>query len=179
MTDESSPSGEGRGSPRDPLPSQALGLAAAVALFCLVAVTCVDVVGRYFLHRPLAGAFELTQLLVCALVFLALPLTTARREHIEVDLIESMLPGGLRTLLLAATQVVSALVLAVLAWRLGVHALGAASKASVTNALSLPLAPFGYLAALSCAASAIIMLVQVGTTWTTRNPPASGEARID
>ena len=40
----------------------------------MVLLTCVDVVGRYFLNRPLTGAFELTEHAMGALVFSSLPL---------------------------------------------------------------------------------------------------------
>lgn len=62
-----------------------LGVGAALLLFSLILVTCVDVIGRYFFSAPLRGAFEITELLLAALVFTALPLTTERREHIEKE----------------------------------------------------------------------------------------------
>ena len=45
-----------------------LGVGAALLLFSLILVTCVDVVGRYFFSAPLSGAFEITEILLAALV---------------------------------------------------------------------------------------------------------------
>ena len=45
----------------DRLITPVLGGIAAVILFALMLLTCVDVVGRYFLNMPIYGGFELTE----------------------------------------------------------------------------------------------------------------------
>jgi TRAP-type C4-dicarboxylate transport system permease small subunit len=152
--------GTDRGLDIGPLLDRTLGLAAGLTLICLILITCVDVVGRYFFDRPLSGAFELTELLLAALVFLALPLTTERKEHIEVDLISVLVPARINALLSAFAGLFSAALLATLAWRLASHALNAAEDGAVTNALAIPYAPFGYLASFSCLISAFIAFLR-------------------
>ncbi len=137
-----------------------LGILAAILLLCLVAVTCIDVVGRYFLDAPLSGAFEITELMLAALVFLALPLTTERREHVEVDLLQMMLGDNANQLLNLFAGLFSMALLMTFSWRLFSHALAAAHDGAVTNALGIPLAPFGFLAALSCLLSAGIAFLR-------------------
>ena len=56
-------------------------------MLTLVAVTVIDVIGRYFFDAPLPGAFELTQILLADLVLAALPMTTFKDSHVEVDLL--------------------------------------------------------------------------------------------
>jgi TRAP-type C4-dicarboxylate transport system permease small subunit len=143
-----------------PLLQNTLGLGAALLLFSLVLITCVDVVGRYFFSSPLKGAFELTEVLLAALVFTALPLTTERKEHVEVDLLDVFLGERASRYLSAFAGLFSAALLATLAWRLASHAVSAAEDGSVTNALSIPLAPFGFLAAFSCLVSAFIAFLR-------------------
>ncbi|MES0826865.1 TRAP transporter small permease [Ruegeria sp. SCP11] len=137
-----------------------LGAGAALILFCLILITCVDVIGRYFLNAPLSGAFELTEILLAALVFLALPLTTERREHIEVDLLNMILGKHTQRLLSAFAGLFSAALLATFSWRLFTHAAKAAHDGAVSNALEVPLAPFGYLAGISCMVSAFIAFLR-------------------
>ncbi|RVT81672.1 TRAP transporter small permease [Rhodobacteraceae bacterium CCMM004] len=137
-----------------------LGVGAALLLFSLILVTCVDVVGRYFFSAPLSGAFEITEILLAALVFAALPLTTERKEHIEVDLLNVVLGDKVRQVLSAFAGLFSAALLATLAWRLASHAVHAAADGATTNALGIPLAPFGYLAAFSCLVSAFIAFMR-------------------
>ena len=57
------------------------GAVAALALVGMVLLTCVDVIGRYVLNRPLTGAFELSEMTMGALVFASLPLVTLRRQR--------------------------------------------------------------------------------------------------
>lgn len=133
-----------------------LGLAAGLILVSLVMITVVDVIGRYVFSAPLKGAFELTELLVAALVFAALPLTTERREHVEVDLLQPLSRGPLGRATDLMVGVFSALLLLTFAWRLWVYALQLQADGTATNALGLPLAPFGFFAAFSCLISAAI-----------------------
>lgn len=137
-----------------------LGVAAAAILLALAAVTCIDVVGRYIFDAPLKGAFEITELMVAALVFLALPLTTERVEHVEVDLLNAFLGLPVRRVLSAFAGLFSAALLSTFAWRLFSHAWKAAEDGSVTNALAIPLAPFGYLAGAACMVSAFIAFLR-------------------
>lgn len=137
-----------------------LGVGAALLLFSLILITCVDVVGRYFFSAPLKGAFEVTEILLAALVFTALPLTTERKEHIEVDLLNVVLKGPVARYLTAFAGLFSAALLATFAWRLALHAGSAAEDGAVTNALGIPLAPLGYLAAFSCLVCSVIALLR-------------------
>ena len=139
---------------------RSLGVVAAILLLCLVAVTCIDVVGRYFLDAPLSGAFEITELMLAALVFSALPLTTERREHVEVDLLQMAFGENTNRILNLFAGLFSMALLITFSWRLFSHALGAAEDGATTNALGIPLAPFGYLAALSCLLSAGIAFLR-------------------
>jgi len=137
-----------------------LGIAASLILLCLIAITCVDVVGRYFFDAPLKGAFEVTEVMVAALVFAALPLTTERREHVEVDLLTFAFSPAINRVLSAFAGIFSSALLATFAWRLFVHAGLAAHDGATTNALLIPLAPFGYLAGVSAMASAFIAFLR-------------------
>lgn len=143
-----------------PLLNRTLGVAASLILLSLILITCVDVIGRYVFDRPLSGAFELTELLLAALVFLTLPLTTERKEHIEVDLVAAVAPQRFNQVLTAMAGLFSAAVLATLAWRLASHAFSSYEDGAVTNALSIPYAPFGYLASFSCLVSAFIAFLR-------------------
>lgn len=68
-----------------------LELAAAVLLFLLMLLTCVDVVGRYFFNNPLVGATELTEIALSLIIFAAIPVITWRHGHIVVDILDRFL----------------------------------------------------------------------------------------
>lgn len=154
------PSGQDRPIDLRALLERTLGAGAALILFSLILITCVDVVGRYFFSAPLSGAFELTEILLAALVFAALPLTTERVEHVEVDLLGAVFGDRGNRLMVAFAGLFSAALLATFSWRLASHAYKAALDGSMTNALGIPLAPFGYLASFSCLVSAFIAFMR-------------------
>ena len=161
-----------------PLLEWSVGLGAALILFSLVLITCVDVVGRYIFDAPLTGAFEMTEILLAALVFLALPLTTERREHVEVDLL-NVLGAGINRILSAFAGLFSAALLATFTWRLASHAWKAAEDGSVTNALEIPLAPFGFLAAFSCLVCVFIVFLRgIQPPEEEKTTPESEEGRL-
>jgi TRAP-type C4-dicarboxylate transport system permease small subunit len=155
---DNAPSGEGGSFKR--LLERTLGVVSAIILLILVMITCVDVVGRYFLNMPLNGAFEMTEVLLVALVFSALPLATERREHVEVDLLATIFSQNINRLLIAFGGLFTAAVLLTFSWRLTIHAMKAAEDGAVTNALEIPLASIGYFAAVACFISAIIAVLR-------------------
>lgn len=136
-----------------------LGICCALLLAGMTGLTVVDVVGRYWLNAPVRGAFEMTQLMLGALVFAALPLTTSRREHVEVDMIYGMVPPVMQSLMTAISAFISTVVLFVLSWRLAAHAVRLMEDGSVTNALDIPLAPLSWIAAASALLSGVYTLV--------------------
>ncbi|MFS4436958.1 TRAP transporter small permease [Paracoccaceae bacterium GXU_MW_L88] len=141
-----------------------LGGLCILLMLGLTLVTCIDVVGRYVLNAPLTGAYELTQVLLGALVFAALPLTTAAGSHVEVDLALHLLPEWVQRLLGRLAGIGAACVLAYFGYRLVLQGNTLGHDGARTSALSLPLAPLAYGAALSCFVSALIMLLRRPTT---------------
>ena len=152
---------------------RSLGVLAGLLLLALVAVTGIDVVGRYLLGAPLQGAFELTEVLLAGLVFAALPLTTRAGEHVEVDLFAGLMPGGIARLLGRLGAGLAALALAVIAWQLALHAMRLAADGSVTSSLRLPLSLVAGFAAFASGLSAIIAGLQVATG-AASDEPATG-----
>lgn len=134
--------------------SRWLGYIAILLLIALTLLTSVDVVARYWFNSPIKGAFEVTQLLLAALIFVAFPLTTAMREHIEVDLIANFMGGMIDRVFTFLAGLISSAVLVAIAWRLLHHASKLAADGAVTDSLQLPLQPIGYIGAASCLLSA-------------------------
>lgn len=138
-----------------------LGGCCTALLAGLVGLTVVDVIGRYWFNAPISGAFELTQLMLGALVFAALPLTTIAGEHVEVDMAYGVAPAPIKLLMRVLGAVVSFLMLSTIAWRLAAHAARLAEDGATTNALLIPLAPLGWFAAVLAALSGLLALARL------------------
>src|SRR5215467_6819562 len=111
MTSSSQPSEAGAWLDR------ALGFSAAVLLFCLMALTTADVIGRYIFNWPIRGAFEITELLLLTLIFAGLPLASRADEHVTLDFIDMLLSSRSQLLLRRSVDLFCGLLFLGLAYR--------------------------------------------------------------
>jgi len=56
-----------------------IGVIAGSVLFAMMMLTAVAVVGRYVFNHPVTGAFEVTEMMLAALIYCGLPLVSQRR----------------------------------------------------------------------------------------------------
>ena len=140
---------------------RALGAAAAVLLLGLMMITTADVIGRYIFNRPLRGAFEVTELLLLALIFAGLPLVSRADEHVTLDFIDNLLGRRGRLLLRRFVDLVCGLIILGLAWRVWVKAGKIAGYGDTTDVLRIPVGPFVYFMALMVLITAVVHLVKV------------------
>lgn len=140
---------------------RALGAAAAILLFGLMALTTVDVIGRYFFNRPLRGAFEVTELLLLTLIFAGLPLASRAGEHVTLDFVDQLLGPKGGSLLGRAVDLLCGVIVLGLAWRVWVKAGKIAGYGDTTDVLRLPVAPFVYFMTLMVALTGIVHLARV------------------
>ena len=82
----------------------------------MMGYVALEVVLRYGFNSPQPGHLELSELLIVAVVFLAVSYTQRTHGHVGMDLILDGLTPTLRRLAVMASLVVSALVCAVIGW---------------------------------------------------------------
>lgn len=95
-----------------------LRLLAMGALVIMMSITIVDVTMRLVLNQLVLGSVEIVQLTLVAVVFLAIPETFLRDEHIAVDLIDQALSSRALAGLRFCADVVTTVFLCILAWRM-------------------------------------------------------------
>jgi TRAP-type C4-dicarboxylate transport system permease small subunit len=137
----------------------ALGYLAAAVLFALMLLTCADVAGRYFFNAPIWGGFEVTEMLLAALIFAGLPLVTLRNEHVTVDLFDAVLPAWLLRIQHVLACAIGFACTAFLAWRLWQRAATLYAAGETTAQLKIPLAWLCYGMAALMAMTAVALLV--------------------
>ena len=117
-----------------------------------MALTTVDVIGRYIFNWPLRGAFEITELLLLTLIFAGLPLVSRADEHVTLDFIDMAARAQRgRRLLRRLVDLVCGLIILGLAWRVWVKAGKIAGYGDTTEVLRIPVGPFVYFMALMVA----------------------------
>jgi TRAP-type transport system small permease protein len=130
----------------------------AVSLFAMMAVTFVDIAGRFLLNRPLAGSADLMQVLLLVAAGCMLPAVTLRREHLSITLFDDARPTTVERCRRAAITLVVALAfvaMALLMWR---HGDETARNQDLIGYLRIPVAPFVYAMSGLCLVSAWLAL---------------------
>lgn len=135
-----------------------LGVLVAALLFSMMALTFVDVVGRYLFNSPLAGAYELTQILLALCVFAALPLATLSRAHVTISLTDALFRGAAQIIQQLLIGLFSFVALAGVTWRLWVQAGVLSEHGDRTLFLRIPLGAVAYFMTAMAALTALIAL---------------------
>jgi TRAP-type transport system small permease protein len=131
------------------------GLLAAVALFAIMGLTFVDVIGRKFLGGSVPGSLELTELLMVVVIFTSLPLVALAGEHVVFDSADRWLPPRLLRLQRALMEIFCAAALAGLAWLMWLKAGQLSEYGDTTAQLKLPLGVFVYVMSVLLAVAAL------------------------
>ena len=138
-----------------------LGYVAAAVMFAMMMVTCVDVIGRYFLNKPLWGGFEITEMLLATLIFAGLPLVTLKGDHVTVDLFDPVTPDRLFRIQHVVACAIGLVCTGYLAWRLWLRAEHMDRVGETTAVLKIKLAYLTYSMSLLMAFTAVALLLLV------------------
>jgi len=129
------------------------------ALVVMMFVTIVDVGMRMLLNELVLGSVEIVQLMLVAVVFLALPETFRRDSQITVDVVDQLLSARAATRLRRIAAGITAVVMLITAWRTVPPAIDTIVFGDLTSDLQLSL--FWYwvpvVAGVACAAVAALV----------------------
>lgn len=87
------------------------GLIAGIGIMCLILLTTLDVLWRNLMGRSIPGAFEYTEVILVAAVFLSLAWTQRVNAHVSVEIVTNAMPSTIRHLVQAAGLAVAAILL--------------------------------------------------------------------
>lgn len=141
--------------------AKGLSYLACLFLFAMMAVTFVDVLGRYLFLSPLPAGYEIVSLIMPAIIFLALPLTILRNTHVTVDLLDSFVPAWLAKYQAIVANLFGACALGLVSWRLFIRARDQHTYEEVTDELILDLWPFSVTMATLCAIAVLAFVANI------------------
>jgi TRAP-type C4-dicarboxylate transport system permease small subunit len=127
----------------------------------MVMVTCIDVVGRYFFSAPLLGAHEIITLSMGIMIYLGMPLVTASREHLMVDLVANLLSSKGKRIQQIAVNSIAALTFILFSYLLLIYGFGLAEDLMITEDLEIEQAPIAYIMAIMCFLTIFVFLYHV------------------
>ncbi len=133
---------------------------ACVALFILMAMTFFDVILRSVFNAPIEAATELTRILMAILVFSVLPMISAGKGQIAVDLTDGIFSRlRLSRVRDSIVYLVSGIMLIWPIQRVWVLAERARDYGDVTEYLSIPVFYVGWFIAGFTAITAVAMII--------------------
>ena len=116
----------------------------------MVLLTFTDVIGRRLFNTPVFGAHDITEHLMAVIVFSGLPLLTANRAHLSIDLFDRWLLQPQWRIWHYLVNGLIAAVLALIAYEFAVSIQEANDMREVSLALGIPRAwMYAYLAITS------------------------------
>lgn len=111
---------------------------ACMVLLWLVGLTCVDVIGRYFLNRPLTGATELVQMSMAGIIFFSMPAMFLRDDQVVVDLFQFVRRGWFGWVMTVIISILTVGASWIVAGRVGKYAMRALEDGDETIYLKIP-----------------------------------------
>ena len=134
---------------------------ASVALFALMVLTFSDVVMRSAFNMPIEAATELIRIAIAIIVFSALPIISARGEHIAVDLLD---PFFVRSPLMRFRDALIALACGLMLWLPAGRVVDLAERARSygdrTEYLNIPTFYVAWFVAVMTFATAVVLIIQ-------------------
>ncbi len=137
------------------------------AIFLMMAITFVDVVGRYAFNAPIPGGFELIEFLMPLSIFSGLPIITRRRTHIIVSILDGWFRGRVGDVRRLVVDAGSLAVVGFIAERLWSQGVGLAEAQIESGYLEWPVAPVAYAISVLSLLTCFVLVLMVKQDLTT------------
>ena len=143
------------------LPGRTLAAISCLLLFVMMALTFVDVSGRYLFNSPLPALHEIISFMMPGLIFCALPLVCRQEGHVTIDLLDMFLSARVKRWQGLFVSVVSLGAMSFISWRLAEKSASHFEFGEATDELYLDLWPFSTGMAVLAAIAAIALAANV------------------
>ena len=137
-----------------------LALTGGWILLALAVVTVLDALLRKLLNRPIQGTFEATELLLAVIIFFAMAYTVLTDGHVVLDLFTNRLSARAQSIVIGLNALFIAVVLAILAYELGVLAAEYGRTTRTTITMRIPVFPVAAAVVASAWLAALGALIQ-------------------
>ena len=129
-----------------------------VVLAAMMALTGIDVVGRYFFSKPVPGSFEITELLMPMMISLGLAYCTFERGHVKVDIAILRLPRRGHAIASFIADITFLVLYLLITWQTVYRVQSFIDTKSITNVLYIPVFPFAIVVVFGFAVLCLVLL---------------------
>ena len=138
--------------------ARGLSWAGAACLVVMMGITIVDVVLRGTLRLPVFGTYDIVEVTLVGVIFLALPEVFLREQHVTVDVVDQVVPPPVTRALRMLAVLTTLGFVGVLGWNMLGPARDAWQFGETTLDLKIPIWVFWVPMLLGIAASVVAML---------------------
>ena len=138
-----------------------LDMIAAMAIFVMMSLTCVDVFLRYFFRKPIPGTYEIVALLGAVAVAFAMAHTSVEKGHVAVSLIVQLFPKRLQGIIESIISVFGIILFGLIAWQSVLYGVDCQRSGEVSMTLQLPFYPIIYGVALCAGIVCLVLMVDL------------------
>jgi TRAP-type C4-dicarboxylate transport system permease small subunit len=130
------------------------------SLTCMMMLTVVDVIGRFFKH-PIFGSVELVGFLAVIIVASALPYTYKMDGHVGVEILVRLLPERKQIIIDIFTRFLSLILFCIITWQMFVYAQDLKMSGEVSMNMEIPLYYIVYILAFGLLAFSITIVEMI------------------
>ena len=134
------------------------------ALFLMMALTCVDVIGAKIFLTPVFGALDIMMLAQLIAISFSVSMALILGRHVQVEFFTLLVPEGMRKLIEVIINLLGLLLFVLIVWRLIVFGYDLQLSNEESATARIPLYPFVYAAALACVPVCLVYLQQLLTS---------------
>lgn len=138
-----------------------LDMVAAVAIFAMMALTCVDVFLRYFFRKPIPGTYEIVALLGAVAASFAMAHTLTKKGHVAVSLIVQMFSKRLQGIVESFISIFGIILFGLITWQSILYGIDCQRAGEVSLTLELPFYPIIYGVAFGAAVVCLVLIVDL------------------
>jgi len=131
-----------------------------VAIFLMVVLTCVDVIGAKVFRQPVFGALDMMTLGQLIAVSFAAAMALIQGRMVQVEFFVPLLPKRVQAIVDSVVQLLCLGLFILIAWRLFTHGYHLQSGGEVTATAHIPVSPFTYASALAMVPVCLVILQQ-------------------
>lgn len=143
--------------------NKVIAMVAAVVLISMMLLTIADVIGRYFLRKPITGTYEIVGLLLVCAGTWGWGYCQMDKAHVSVTLLLDRLPKKVQTILRSLAYLIGLTGFSLICWRMLLRTLRyfSLTRGGVTETLGIPYYPFMLALAISAGLMALILLIDL------------------
>lgn len=141
----------------DPLDNYS-SVIAGTSLTAMMFLIFIDVFGRYLLHKPIAGANELTQFMMAVIIGFALSYCALKKGHIRVDLVLQYVSKKANQWFDVFTYAFDFILYVFVTWQAWQYAFQQKASGLTSVILYIPVYPFVFVLTVSMALVTLVFI---------------------